>query len=65
MPRVIRTSVRPNRKVVHECRDAQGRRIEKPGVVNRLCACCDTYIVYVWDNTPKPQRDKRKIRNGR
>lgn len=65
MPRVMRTSVRPGRKVEHECRDSRGRRVKKKGLVNRLCSVCDTYIVYVWDNTPKPKSRTRRIRHGR
>jgi hypothetical protein len=64
MPRVIRTSTRPGRSIDHLCRDSRGKRVEKKGVVNRLCSCCDTYIVYVWDNTPKP-KPKTKIRRNR
>jgi len=60
MPRVLRTSVRPFRKVLHSCRDARGRRVERLGTVNTLCRHCNTQIVYVWDNTPKKLKKRRK-----
>lgn len=52
MARVLRTKVRPFQKVLHECRDARGRRVEKTAPSNTRCPDCGTQIVYVWDNTP-------------
>jgi hypothetical protein len=60
MARVLRTSVRPFLKVLHECRDSRGRRVKRHGLSNTICRQCNTQIVYVWDNEPK----KRK-RNGK
>ncbi len=53
MARVLRTKIRPFRQVLHECRDARGRRVEKTALSNTRCRDCGTQIVYVWDNTPK------------
>ena len=65
MPRILRTRVLPKNRVDHACRDARGRRVVRKGVVNQMCRDCRTFIVYVWDNTPKPKPRKRKRqRNG-
>ncbi len=53
MPRVLRTSVLPHLPVIHECRDARGRRVQREGRSNTTCTICNTTIVYVFDNTPK------------
>lgn len=64
MARILRTSARPNRSIMHECRDARGKRVQRKGRVGRLCTTCQTYIVYVFDNTPKPKRRDRRRRYG-
>jgi len=64
MPRVIRTSVRPNKKIVHTCRDTRGKKVQREGTVGQRCTACDTHIVYVWDNTPKPKPKNRRRRYG-
>ena len=64
MSRVIRTSIRPNKSVLHPCRDAQGKKVQRKAMVGKRCTKCDTHIVYVWDNTPKPKPKNRRHRYG-
>jgi hypothetical protein len=52
MPKVLRTSVRPFQKVLHDCRDKQGQRVQRYAPSNTLCRFCNTQIVYVWSNDP-------------
>lgn len=52
MPRVLRTTIRPFKPVMHLCRDARGKRVQREGLSNTRCRNCDTQIVYVFDNTP-------------
>lgn len=46
------------KKVLHECRDKKGRRVKAYAPSNTLCRDCNTQIVYVWDNEPKPKRKR-------
>lgn len=62
MPRVLRTSIRPGKLVIHECKDKRGRRRVKASKCNTLCRACDTQIVYVFDNTPKADNKKRRMK---
>lgn len=60
MPRVLRTNIRPFRKVLHECRGVGGKRVQGYALSNTKCTVCDTQIVYVWDNTPKEKLNGKK-----
>jgi len=62
MSRVLRTRIRPFRAVVHDCRDSQGNRVKRAALSNTRCRHCNTYIVYIWDNTPKklPKTRRKK-----
>ena len=65
MARVLRTSIRPRKKVLHQCRDRQGRRVNGYANSNTVCPKCGTYIVYVWDNEPtKVLKTKRRYRGS-
>lgn len=63
MARVLRTSIRPRKKVLHVCRDERGRRVQKYAQSNSVCPRCGTYIVYVWSNEQKKKlKTKRRHR---
>lgn len=55
MPKVLRTNIPPMKKVLHNCLDKRGRRVQGYAPSNTLCRPCNTQIVYVWSNEPKPK----------
>lgn len=56
MARVLRTNILPKQSVLHECRDARGKRVQRHGLSGTRCPACGTHLVYVFDNTPKKPR---------
>jgi hypothetical protein len=56
MPRVHRTTEPAGTLVEHMCRGTDGRPALGMAPSDSRCVKCDTYIVYVFDNTPKEKK---------